>query len=238
MNLRDYQFQPRILPTAAVVIALPLLVGLGVWQLDRRAEKEALAADLARLRQLPPMELNAANADAPISAHRRLAAEGRFETDRQIFLENRRQGNRIGYEVITPLRLADSERRLMVDRGWLPAEGQQPPPAPAPDARVRVEGIGQVPNPPVMALGNPGDWGQSWPYFTLEDYASRERIPLLPVMLLLSPDSPNGFQRNWPEERPNPMMHLGYAIQWFAFALIAALIYLRLSFERKEPEPR
>jgi surfeit locus 1 family protein len=234
MNFRDYQFQPRILPTAAAGLTLPLLIGLGVWQLDRAAEKETLAADLERLRQLPPLELNAADADTPIPAHRQLAVTGVFEPERQIYLENRRQGNRVGYQVITPLRLEGSELRLMVNRGWVPAEGRQPPPAPAPSAEVRVEGLTTKPQPPAVALGDPSAWGRSWPYFTLEDYAVRETIPLLPVLLLQSPESPHGFLRNWPRERPNPMMHLGYAIQWFAFALIAAVIYLRLSFERKE----
>ncbi len=215
---------------------MPLLLGLGVWQLDRAAEKQRMADDLERLRQLPPMELNAANAADPIPAHRELTVQGVFEPERQVFLENRRQGNRVGYQVITPLRLEGSELRLMVNRGWVPAEGRQPPAAPAPAAKVQVAGVSNRPSPPAIALGDPADWGQSWPYFTIEDYAARERVPLSPVLLLQSPESPHGFQRNWPQERPNPMMHLGYAIQWFAFALIAAVIYLRLSFERKEPK--
>ena len=197
---------------------------------------ETLAADLERLRELPPLELNAATADTPVPEHRQLAVTGVFEPERQVYLENRRQGNRVGYQVITPLRLEGSELRLMVNRGWGPAEGQQPPPAPAPGTKVRVEGFTTRPQPPAVALGEPSEWGRSWPYFTIEDYAASASIPVLPVLLLQSPDSPHGFLRNWPREQPQPMMHLGYAIQWFAFALIAALIYLRLSFERKEPE--
>lgn len=238
MNLRDYQFRPRILPTTAVGLALPLLLGLGLWQLDRSAEKETLAAELEQMRGLPPMELTAITASGPIPAHRRLFAEGTFEPEGQIFLENRRQGGRIGFHVLTPLRLAGSDLRLMVNRGWIPAAGTEPSPAPVPDGKVRVEGIGQLPHPPAIALGNPADWGQRWPYFTVEDYAARTGLPLVPVLLLQAPDNPHGFQRDWPEERPNPIMHLGYAVQWFAFALIAVIIYLRLSFVRKEPKTR
>ncbi len=42
MTFREYRFRPRMLPTLAVLCALPLLVGLGVWQLDRAGQKERL----------------------------------------------------------------------------------------------------------------------------------------------------------------------------------------------------
>jgi surfeit locus 1 family protein len=56
----------------------------------------------------------------------------------------------------------------------------------------------------------------------------------LPAVLLLDPDQPDGFVRDWP--RPTgglaPALHLGYALQWFAFALIALVLWLRHAFHR------
>ena len=42
-----------------------------------------------------------------------------------------------------------------------------------------------------------------------------------------------GFVRSWPREFPKEGMHIGYAVQWFGFAVIALIIYLRFSLERE-----
>ena len=60
-----------------------------------------------------------------------------------------------------------------------------------------------------------------------------------PVMMLLDPAAPGGFVRHWTRPVPNVWMHQGYAGQWFGFALIALVLYLRLSLERtSDPEAR
>jgi len=220
-----------MLPTLAVVCALPLLVGLGIWQLERAAQKQQLARDLEQQRALPPLALTGAEVDQPPPRYRDAVVEGRFEPERQIFLENRRHQGRRGYEVITPLHIRNSDTRVLVNRGWVPGAPRGLPVAPAPTADVRVRGTIDVPSPPALALGDPGTWGQAWPYFTVAAYSARESFPLLPFVLLQDPGDEHGFVRNWSRPEPKPWMHLGYAVQWFAFALIAAVIYLRLSFE-------
>ena len=58
-----------------------------------------------------------------------------------------------------------------------------------------------------------------------------------PVVILLDPEAADGFVRSWPRELPKEGMHLGYAVQWFAFALIALAIWIRMSMRPKvEPE--
>jgi surfeit locus 1 family protein len=96
---------------------------------------------------------------------------------------------------------------------------------------VIVNGLIQQPSPPALALGNPSDWDRAWPYFTVEDYAARVDFPVLPLLLLQDPADTSGFVREWRIKEPTPWMHIGYAIQWFAFALIALVIYLRLSMQ-------
>jgi len=220
-----------MLPTLAVLCALPLLVGLGVWQLDRAGQKERLGRDLEQQRALPPLELTGAEMDQPPPRYRDAVAEGRFEPEHQVFLENRRRQGRRGYEVITPLHLRDSDTRVLVNRGWVAEAPGGLPEAAAPPNEVRVRGMVDLPSPPALTLGDPSEWGNAWPYFTVAAYAARETFPVLPFVLLQDPGDEHGFARNWPRPEANPWMHLGYAVQWFAFALIAAVIYLRLSFE-------
>ena len=54
-----------------------------------------------------------------------------------------------------------------------------------------------------------------------------------PVVILQDPADPNGFLRSWPKEMPKEGMHIGYAIQWFAFAVISLMLWLRLSLVRR-----
>ena len=68
-----------------------------------------------------------------------------------------------------------------------------------------------------------------WPYFTVERFANMVDYPVKHFVVLQSPNDDQGFIRQWPMRKPNKVMHIGYALQWFAFALITSLIYLRLS---------
>jgi surfeit locus 1 family protein len=93
-----------------------------------------------------------------------------------------------------------------------------------------------VPAPPALALHAGEDaakaWGARWPYLTLPLYAATVSHPLQTVVVLQDPADPHGFVREWPRELPKEGMHIGYALQWFAFALIGLVVFLRLSVTR------
>ena len=234
MDFRDYQFLPRVVPTAAILFALPVFLGLGIWQLDRAEQKEQLSRHLVLQKHLPPLDLTAKNAgQSAVPPYRKIAVRGYFEHARAVYLENRRHGSRIGYHVITPLRIDGSDTHILVNRGWISDIPGSPAETAAPPRPVSIQGTAHIPRAPALVLGTPSDWGRSWPYITIADYTETEGIPLLPYLLLQDPDGEPGFVRNWPSVQANPGMHIGYAIQWFAFALIALAIYLRLSIQKR-----
>lgn len=228
------RFRPRL---SAALLLLPagLCAALGVWQLQRAAEKRHLAAELAIRAEAPPVVVGDAPLDAAAVRHRRVQATGRFDGDGQIHVENRHHAGRIGFHVITPLRLAGSERRVLVNRGWVAAL-----PAAVPEGEVTVHGVADVPSAPALALHGgvdaARDWGTRWPYLTLPLYAAYDPRPLQGVVILQDPADPHGFVRAWPRELPKDGMHLGYAVQWFAFAAIALGLFVRLSLTRGAPD--
>lgn len=241
MALRDYEFRFRWLAALLVAVLVPLFVGLGIWQLHRAEEKRILAETLRARSDLPPVDLNGPVSDVESLRFRRLAARGTYEADGQILLENRRQGQRNGFHVVTPLRIAGSDLRVLVNRGWIPADpGGRPGDAPVPTGEQTVRGETHLPKPPAIVLhGGPeaaAGWGDRWPYLTLDLYAALADYPLQPVVILLDPEADGGFLRSWPREFPKEGMHIGYALQWFAFAVITLVIYLRLSLQRREGE--
>ena len=234
MRLSDLEFRLRWVPTLLLALPVPLFLGLGFWQLDRAEQKREQAQLLDERSRMPALDLGAAVADANALHFRKLSARGLFEAGGQILIENRRRGGRNGFHVITPLRIEGSDTRVLVNRGWIPANADgSATPAPVPDGQVTVTGESHVPFPPALELHEGLDagknWGNRWPYLTVELYAAAAGYPVQPVVILQSPGDAHGFARSWPREMPKEGMHIGYAIQWFAFALIAFLLWLRLS---------
>jgi surfeit locus 1 family protein len=56
-------------------------------------------------------------------------------------------------------------------------------------------------------------------------------------LVLLDPDQPDGYVRNWAPPGFPPMRHIGYAVQWFGLALALAVIYVVTNFKRAPKEP-
>lgn len=234
MQFSDLEFRVRWVPMLMLALPIPLFIALGFWQLDRADQKQQQARVLSERAEMPALDLDVLVADPEPLRFRKVQAQGVFEAQGQILIENRRRGSRTGFHVISPLRIEGSDVRVLVNRGWIPAAADgSPTPAPVPDGRVLVTGESYIPYPPALPLHGGADaakdWGLRWPYLTVELYANLVDYPVQPVVILQDPDNPDGFLRSWPRELPKEGMHIGYAIQWFAFALIALVLWLRLS---------
>jgi surfeit locus 1 family protein len=186
---------------------------------------------------MAPVAIEGQIKDPEALRYRRIEAEGNYLPEGQFLIEGRRDGGTTGFHVVAPFRLSATGDLMLVDRGWIPADSKgDPVAAPVPEGRRVLHGEADIPSPPALVLHGGPDaakaWGKRWPYLTLDLYAATVDQPVAPVMMRLSPDDPDGFLRHWARPAPNVAMHQGYAAQWFGFALIALVLYLRLSFER------
>ena len=91
---------------------------------------------------------------------------------------------------------------------------------------------------PGLRFGDNAAQSQSaaWPrVLSFPRHAELEQIlnrQLLPRILLLDADQPNGFERAWGANfGSGPPRHLAYAVQWFAMSLAMLCIYLIVSFK-------
>lgn len=228
-------FRPRIGPFLLLFVPACICLGLGLWQLDRAGQKRELAQELSERAAAAPLEIGDATLVPEAVRYRRVVVRGQFERDGQIFIENRHHAGKVGFHVVTPLKIGGSERRVLVNRGWVPTMD-----AAIPEGSVTVHGVADVPSAPALVLhGNDEaarQWGQRWPYLTLPLFAATASYPLQSIVVLQDPDDPNGFARHWPREFPKEGMHIGYALQWFAFALIGFVLFVRLSWVRAKDQ--
>ena len=219
--------------TLAALVVVASGIALGRWQLDRAAQKEALAAQLAQRLQAPPVplaDLLAAD-DPPALWHRQVQLAGEWVPGRLWFLDNRQMDGRVGFFVLAPLRL-DGGRVVLVQRGWAPRDFQdrtRVPEVPTPGGRVTVVGRVAPPPPRLYDLGDAGT-GAIRQNVDLAALAQETGLPLLPLSVLQTGDARDGLSRDWPAPAAGVHKHYGYAFQWFGLSALFAFLYVWFQF--------
>lgn len=141
-NLTGYQFvftRRWILYIAFAVIFAVACGFLSNWQLDRGKQAVAYNALLHTNFSATPVPLDQALPSLTKfdgdRLWKRVKVTGTYDAAGQLFVRNRPLGSNTGFEVLTPLRLANG-RTFIVDRGWVgarnsdtnyPASEPQPP---------------------------------------------------------------------------------------------------------------
>jgi surfeit locus 1 family protein len=238
MKVGRLEFRPGLWPTLATLVIFPALLWLGTWQLERAVWKQGLIDANATRAQLPAVALDSLGTDFPGARYRKVIVSGRYRIDRQLLLDNRMHDGHPGYEVLTPLQLADG-RMLLVNRGWVPAVPDRSvlPAVDGPAAVQTLTATIDLPPEKTFRLADVEEAGQGWPRVIEQlQPAQLERLlgrPLMPVILLLDPDEPNGFVRDWkPVYGVTPDKHRAYAMQWFTLALVLMIIYFSVNTHR------
>lgn len=237
-----YELRVAPLPAVAALLMLALLVSAGFWQLGRAEVKRAMVVERVYRGDKEPLFLEpgvAASATLEGLRQRRASAAGRYRTDIQYLLDNRIHKQVAGYHVLTPFRLQGSDLHLLVNRGWLPVgadRGQLPDIAVAEQA-VLEQGIIAAPPATGLTLGATGYDDEGWPRVVQSVDLARiqEQLgsPLLPFVLRLSPASEHGYLRDWRIRTGlTPERHMGYAVQWFAMAVVLAGLCIWVAVER------
>jgi len=216
----------QVLGVVPYVIGAILVVqffALSVWQIGRgfekRAEQDAFESQSG---------FSTWSDDMEVRSFQKLKATGQFDTDRQVLLENIIINSRLGYYVLSPLRVADDVPLLLVNRGWFERSSEEIDldALALKQARVTVRGrAGSLPKAGYrMGDAIPADSG--WPrlavYPTLDEVAATLGEPVQPFILLLDPNDDYGFLRNWVPEEMGPGRHYAYALQWFAMGMVLA----------------
>jgi surfeit locus 1 family protein len=230
-----------------VVAVAGTCVRLGVWQLARRAEKHAMNVALDRALAAPPETLTDARVPAAAVRGRVVALRGAFDPGRHVLLSAREHLGEPGVHVVTPFVAAGGGPVVLVDRGWLPApDAVTARPQQHPTADTVVTGfadtLGRVGIAGSMRL-LPAAGAMLWSAERLDRDTVATRLPYavaaFTVTELPSPAAAASLPLREPAPRHDEAMHLGYAIQWFAFAIIvlggpAALAWSRRP-RRRQP---
>lgn len=226
------RFMNRWLLLAALAVAA-LTARLGVWQLDRAAQKSQLQQALDQRSAMAPLtaaELPRRAAEVPALQHRRVVLRGQWLSGASVYLDNRPMNGRAGFYLVTPLRLDDGSA-VLVQRGWLPRDMQDrtrvaTPPETAASAVV----LGRI--APALARLYEFDAAASGSIrqnLDIGAYARETGLRLRPLAIVQDAAAANatdGLLRQWPQAAADVHKHYGYAVQWFALCALTLGLYV------------
>jgi surfeit locus 1 family protein len=214
------RFRPLPGFTVFAVIMIAILIGLGVWQLQRLTWKEALIATVSGHMLAPPITLNAAMAMSPDAVqYRKVALDGHFQNDREVYVFTTNANGDAVYHVLTPLVMEDG-REIMVDRGEIPGDLLSPQSRVSPQGESHVVGVWRVPDAPGLFTPNPDPARRVWYARDLKGIAAADHVTLAAPVVIEADAAPN--PGGWPKGGQTvvdfPNNHLSYALTWFGLA--------------------
>jgi surfeit locus 1 family protein len=244
MSLRigKRSFAPPIWAVGLTALGLAVFVSLGYWQLGRAQEKQARFD--AFMSSSDETILATGLSFDELARYQRVRLRGRYDATRQILLDNMPSAaGRPGYRVLTPLERADGRGWVLVDRGWVPLGATRddvPDVAVGADERELSGTLDELPIPGVRVGPAAAPGATSWPrvllFPTEPDVESALGVEVESRIVLLDAGVPDGFERKWrPALGFGPERHLGYAVQWFAFALVTIVLFVALNLKRTDP---
>lgn len=250
--------------TLLVIIGMIIMARLGFWQLDRLEQRRARNAQLSQQLALPPLPLTGDPLpEAPSSLKNRLATtQGKFDFSYQVILKLQNQTetgglvsplNAVGVDLITPFVIEGTSKAVLVDRGWIPESEAAldnltkfNEPAGQTTVTGRIQLSQTLPSKRATAIAPEaasGSLQREWYRVDIEAIQAQMPYELLSIYIEQSPTDNSQTTlpyRSEPTFDLSEGPHLGYAIQWFTFALIFGggyLYYVRNNTLKIEDQP-
>jgi surfeit locus 1 family protein len=234
-------FKRKLIILVAAVATAGLTARLGVWQLSRAAEKQALQSSLDERSTLPILSssmLAMTPQEALEQQHRRVTLQGEWVVSATVFLDNRQMNGRPGFFVLTPMQLANGDA-VLVQRGWAPRDIRDRtlvPTVVSPKGQVLIEGR-VAPTPGRLYEFSGAPTGVIRQNIDLTLFADEIKLPLRPLSVLQLGTVDDGLLRQWPAPAVDIGRHHGYAFQWFALCALTLGLYAWYQLIRPRRNP-
>ena len=225
--------------TLSAVIGVAVTFSLGVWQWGRAHEKLALQAQQQARQALPALGQDTLRIvpRAPDLLHRTVNLRGQWLATHTVYLDNRQMQARVGFYVITPLRLSpgqvgEPDAVVLVQRGWVPrsfTDRQQLPAITTPAGEVTV--VGRIaPAPSKLYAFDGADTGSIRQNLVLPAFSAETGLPLVEGSVQQTGAPSEGLLRDWPVPASSADKNYGYAFQWWALCGVIFLLYVWFQF--------
>ncbi len=225
-SLRD-----RLIPLCATVLVVAIGISLGQWQMRRAADKQLIEATLLARASTKPVLVSAVSVDAKEMEYRHVQVWGEFDQNWPIYLDNRPYKGIAGFYVLMPLKIKDSNKHVLVARGWVRRDQYDRtklPFIPVPHGIIAIDGIAKRSLPRSLALGAAE---KIYPKAIMQNVdiaaiAHASGFEMQTILIEQKNELPDGLVRDWPLPFAGVDKHRAYAFQWYALAAAGLLFFL------------
>ena len=230
-----HRFRFTLWPTVFTIPVLAVLLGLGVWQLDRLEWKSALIATFDARVSAAPVAPPETVTDIEEWRFRKLLLEGEFLHEKEVMVTGKPFEGTAGFHVITPMRLDDG-RTVLVNRGWVPEKlrNRADRPASLPAGRVVLEGLLREDRRRGYFVPDNEPANEVWMYVDTAEMARHRALgPVAGYVIdALREPGPYRLPIGASDRITVRNEHLQYAVTWFLLALTLVAVYLAYHYRR------
>lgn len=238
-----------IFSTLFVVIGVLILIRLGIWQLNRLAERKAFNQHYIDQISAPTIQLNSDFVpNLTEMEYRSVEVRGYYDFSNEIFLQNQAWQNQPGYRVVTPLQIYGTDRSVFIDRGWIALDDKDN----INQINANFSGLQEIKGiirlsksgSDFQSKSNPDENNKTDFFLNIDLSVLNQRIngDVLPVYVQIGEDNDDlKPYSELSEIEISEGPHMGYAIQWFFFASLLGLGYpffVRKQLKDKKKENR
>ena len=230
--MKKNKFNPGKRITIFFVFFAFLFFSLGLWQIERGQAKTNLLDDFEKKILEKPSYINQKS-----QKWDRVYVEGKWDSSKQILIDNVITRGIAGYKVLTPLRMKETDQLILVDRGWIKQNTFRDQ---LPDIKLIqidevVSGILEIPE---LGLVLSDDLvSKEWPKISqtknLGVIKNEYDENIFPMILLADPTLKNSLEYiKITPTNMTPIKHYGYSAQWFLMFLVLCFMYVWYGYKR------
>ena len=230
--MKKNKFNPGKRITIFFVFFAFLFFSLGLWQIERGQAKTNLLDDFEKKILEKPSYINQKS-----QKWDRVYVEGKWDSSKQILIDNVIRRGIAGYKVLTPLRMKETDQLILVDRGWIKQNTFRDQ---LPDIKLFqidevVSGILEIPE---LGLVLSDDLvSKEWPKISqtknLGVIKNEYDENIFPMILLADPTLKNSLEYiKITPTNMTPIKHYGYSAQWFLMFIVLCLMYVWYGYKR------
>ena len=167
----------------------------------------------------------------------RVLVSGKWENKKQLLIDNVIHQGIAGYKVLTPLRIDETNKLILVDRGWIKQNKfrDQLPDIQIPDDFESVSGT--LEQPELGLVLSDELISNNWPKISqtknVEVISKAYTEEIFPMILLADPLLKNSLEYiKITPTNMTPIKHYGYSSQWFLMFIVLCFMYIWYGLSR------
>ena len=230
--MKRKKFNPGLRITIFFVIFAAVFFSLGIWQIERGQTKTQIMSEFENKLTKEPIYLNAES-----KKWDRVSVSGKWENKKQLLIDNVIHQGIAGYKVLTPLRINETNKLILIDRGWIKQNKfrDQLPDIQIPDDFESVSGT--LEQPELGLVLSDELISNNWPKISqtknVEVISKAYTEEIFPMILLADPLLKNSLEYiKITPTNMTPIKHYGYSSQWFLMFIVLCFMYIWYGLSR------